>query len=104
MNLTQLQAEEVWRMLVETCGASQHEDDMACFVCYAQEDDPLEYRFQGNLGFGGKLYFHVAVAGSPLRVACYPEDETPDRKRMVDNANESLIAFSKIWGNTAAQN
>ena len=84
MRLSQLQAEAVWLILVETCGASQHEDDTECFVRYAQ-DNPQEFRFQGNLGFGGKLYF-----GTVLRVACYQEDETPERKRMVDHANKLL--------------
>lgn len=97
MKLTQFQAEAVWLVLVHICGAVPEE--MIDFVRYAKgavplsfSDNPLKYRFQGNLGFGGKLYFK-----SPLRVACYPEDETPERKRMVDHANEFLTVLTKSW-------
>ncbi len=90
MRLSQPRAEAVWLMLVNTCGA--HRDDGESFIRYAQEDDPLEFRFQGHLGFGGKLYFE-----SVPRVACYKEDETPERKRIVDDANEFLTALAKCW-------
>ena len=61
----------------------------AQFVRLAQETDYLEYRFRGDLGFGGKVYVE-----DPPRVACYPEDETPERNRKIENANGLL---RKLW-------
>ena len=90
MKLSHLQAEAVWLLLVNVCGAARDERD--AFIRYAKEN-PQEYRFQGNLGFGGKLYFEF-----PPRVACYPEDETAERNRTVDCANEFLIVLANLWG------
>jgi hypothetical protein len=47
-----------------------------------------EWRFGGTLGFGGKL--HVNSLGSGLRVSCYPEDETPERRDAIDRVNAEL--------------
>lgn len=92
MKITESQAKVIWLVCVHICGASRFLDDMDDFVRYAQEEEPLEFRFQGKLGFGGKLYFAL-----PPRVSCYPEDETPDRKEMVDHANQFLSTLAESW-------
>ena len=80
MNLTPDMAREVWTVLVVECGARW--EDRNDFVLYATSKDPLEYRFSGNLGFGGKCYF-----SGGLRVGYYPEDRTPERDQARDRAN-----------------
>lgn len=92
MKLTRFQAEAVWLVLVHVCGATPILDEMDNFVRYAKSNDPMEFRFQGELGFGGKLYFDT-----PPRVSCYREDETPERKRMIDSANKFLAVLAESW-------
>lgn len=41
----------IWDILITHCGASVLEDDRGCFIM----NTSFEYRFQGNLGFGGKF-------------------------------------------------
>jgi len=61
-------AGDIWDILVATCGAAA--DDKECFVGIVPEEHMrrLEYRFCGDLGFGGKVYID-----NPPRVSCYPE-------------------------------
>lgn len=81
--------ERIWEILKEHCGAGDFWKDN--FISVAQgwgvEFHDLEYRFQGALGFGGKIW--IERNGSS-RVTCYPEDETPERRRMIDAANAAL--------------
>jgi len=72
---------EVWRILVEECGAD--EDDLY-FVDGA--GNFREWRFQGALGFGGKIW-HM---NGDLYVNCYPEDRNAERDMMVERANARL--------------
>jgi hypothetical protein len=89
--LTTSQALQVYKVLVEECGAPDSVDSVNLFVQVSgrQENSPLEYRFQGALGFGGKLYT------PEMRVSCYREDETPERLAMIDRANARLAALPK---------
>lgn len=73
----------VWSILVGVCGASADERDD--FIHHALRTRRLEYRFRGNLGFGGKVYME-----NPPRVSCYREDETPARVAAIDAANMIL--------------
>jgi len=73
----------VYDVLIAECGAAV--GDRNAFVQEMQSDTPTrEWRFQGRLGFGGKYW--------PLekRVSCYREDETPERRAMMDRCNEVL--------------
>jgi len=92
MILTEDQANQVWEILVAACGASFEGDMREQFVYHAQRESmgPLEFRFQGELGFGGKVYLE-----KPPRVAYYPEDQTAERDEMVEAANEKLCL---LWG------
>lgn len=45
-----------------------------------------EYRFCGGLGFGGKLWRY----DGRFYITCYPEDETPDLRRIIDQTNQAL--------------
>lgn len=45
-----------------------------------------EFRFIGSLGFGGKFW----KARDRYYVTCYPEDETPGRQVLIQEANRLL--------------
>ncbi|MER7280520.1 hypothetical protein ABT369_39385 [Dactylosporangium sp. NPDC000244] len=81
--MTEDQANAVYNVLVEHAGA--REDDRDAFV-YHVTHGCEEYRFQGVLGFGGKLY----VEPRRWRVSCYREDETPARVEAIWVTNEAL--------------
>lgn len=59
------------------------------FQRYIGEPDTFgchEWRFQGELGFGGKLYLNRGV----LYVSCYPADETPILRAAMAHVNSEL--------------
>lgn len=92
--MTESEANAVYDVLVRECGADddpepQHWNSRASFVREFTKDRPtIEYRFHGALGFGGKFY-------PDMRVTCYPEDETPKRRAMVERANVALREMVK---------
>lgn len=45
-----------------------------------------EYRFGGMLGMGGKFW----RSNGKWYVNCYPENETPERKAIIEKANKAL--------------
>lgn len=82
--MTPSQADAIWTVLVECCGA--RESHRETFIRCMQG---VEYRVGGSLGFGGKLY----VDRQGCRVSCYREDETPERRAAIDAANVRLKAL-----------
>lgn len=87
--MTKAQAETVYDVLVAECQAMEasRTDFVSNFTAkIARTANTREYRFGGSLGFGGKFYF------TPKRwyVACYPEDETPERLAAITRANVRL--------------
>jgi hypothetical protein len=92
--VTEAEAHAVYDVLVRECGADDNADpprrgERSRFVrAFTSDRPPIEWRFQGALGFGGKLY--PGGYGEPHRVGCYREDETPERRAMVERANEAL--------------
>lgn len=87
--LTETQAAMVWGVLVAVCGARPSLWDQ--FVHYVTREDRYghEFRFEGNLGPGGKFY---RTNGS-WTVSCYLEDHTNQRSRTIDEANKYLDAI-----------
>lgn len=81
--MTDDQANAVYDVLVAHAGA--REDDRFQFVFHVTRGCE-EYRFQGALGFGGKLY----VEPRRWRVGCYREDITAARQAVVDVTNAAL--------------
>jgi len=79
--LTYNQAMAIFTVLVKEAGA--HESGREDFVFHAISGT-TEYRFQGALGFGGKF------RPETWRVDCYPEDNTPERERMIKATNAAL--------------
>lgn len=49
----------------------------------------IEFRFQGALGFGGKIWHN----DHRVYVSCYREDETPEILAVIDSTNARLAAI-----------
>lgn len=93
--MTKDEANAVYDILVRECGAAEGNDrswpGRDHFVReFTRDRHTDEYRFMGALGFGGKFY------PDRLRVSCYPEDETPERREMVERANAALRALLEV--------
>lgn len=78
----------VYDLLVAEAGATASLNARDSFIgAFCQVEYPTtEYRFQGNLGFGGKLY----RSGGRCWVSCYHENETPERKAVIERVNAEL--------------
>lgn len=84
-------AEHLYGILADTVGGPLMVNDFMHRVGEAlQSGEHLEYRFQGHLGFGGKLWLNK---GKAPYVTCYPEDETAGRKQLIALANEDLATM-----------
>lgn len=89
-DITETQARQVATILTEECGWKIFDQrDLDAFVYHVCERDCREYRFQGDLGFGGKFRNNGNNNNIP-HVDCYPEDETPSRRKMIERANGRL--------------
>jgi hypothetical protein len=75
-----------WTIAVEECGAS--EDDRELFLAQMQGFKRFEYRFVGALGFDVELWMSEGLRTA--YVTCYREEETPERRTMIDRANKRL--------------
>lgn len=87
--------EEVWDILVEYAGASEKINDKDSFV-YAsiQIEHPYhEYRFCGNLGFGGKFW----RTSGQFYISCYPEDETVSSLETISKVNKTLRELAEKY-------
>lgn len=81
--LTSEQWRAVYRVLVDEAGASDRECED--FMFFAGKGF-REYRFQGRLGFGGKVRWD----GRRVWVDCYPEDMTDERRAIIERVNRLL--------------
>lgn len=72
-------ANKTYDILVKHAGATESLRDV-----FLHRWPPDEYRFCGHLGLGGKFHYKT------FKVSCYPEDETPGRKELINITNEEL--------------
>jgi hypothetical protein len=84
------QAVAAYALLVEHVGARDDAMERHCFVHYFVEREGDEYRFQGNLGFGGKFRNNGNFNCTPY-VDCYPEDLTEAREAAIKAVNAKLV-------------
>jgi hypothetical protein len=92
--ITTDQAKAVRAILEEECGYRRADrfDDFVYHVATIGKDDwnvCREYRFMGELGFGGKFRNNGKRNNTPY-VDCYSENETPSRREMIERANKRL--------------
>lgn len=87
--MDQTTAQQVYDLLIEHCGA--HPDDKGQFVQAHVRSHVEEFRFMGDLGFGGKFWRDPDPQhGERWRVTCYREDETPERVKAIEDTNGAL--------------
>lgn len=81
------QAAEIFDELAELCGASASvRDSFMHTLVSGMVEPPVEFRFQGDLGFGGKF----RVTRDRVYVDCYPEDRNDERDRAIRAMNAWL--------------
>jgi hypothetical protein len=90
--MTAEQANAVYDILVEHCGAVEQERER--FTERQTYERCSEYRFQGALGFGGK--FRRNGWGDRWCVDAYEGDLTAERRTMIDRANAALNALNPV--------
>lgn len=86
----------IYDVVVQECGARESErPDFVQQSKFGTPDSCREWRFCGALGFGGKLRDRrFTYDGLPrFYVDCYREDETPERRKMIDAANARLAGW-----------
>lgn len=78
---------------------SARADDDSIWVQFRQffdrayaSDRTDEFRFIGDLGFGGKFWIDSRRG---MWVNCYPEHGTPERLAIIEKTNEALAI---VWG------
>lgn len=85
MTISEDVANEIYDVLVEECKAPERmREDFISFCSRSYRS--REYRFIGNLGFGGKFWHN----DGRFYVTCYSEDETEQRRKAIKAANERL--------------
>jgi hypothetical protein len=83
---------KAWKILVQHCGARPSgQDDFVFRICRSVSDRRMEYRFGGNLGFGGKFYVNLERDGFIFYASYCKEDETPERVKAIKKANEAFL-------------
>jgi hypothetical protein len=96
--MSEQQARAVLKILVEECGhrvfdPQRDGDSFVNSILAGDDANPWtvcrEYRFGGELGFGGKFRNNGNHDNTPY-VDCYSEDETPARLAMIERANKRL--------------
>ena len=93
--LTEANANAAFDVLIEHAGASPGQrEEFVANQTYAVVE---EFRFGGDLGSGGKFYREAELLpdrtlGEVWRVACYPEDRTPERQQTIETTKAALIA------------
>lgn len=90
MKLTIEIANKIYDILVKEAGAPECYRDN--FVYVESKENCHEYRFQGDLGFGGKFWND----DNKWYVACYAEDETPERLKIIETTNKELQDFIEL--------
>lgn len=74
---------EIYNILIKNCKADLNE--LENFVLYHVKNTMYpEWRFQGNLGFGGKYY------ANNNRVSCYSEDLNKYTLKIIEKTNLEL--------------
>lgn len=97
--ITEEAANEIYDALIEHAGCykpvkGRRDPYRGAFVRDATEGFWTEYRFQGSLGFGGKVWNRH----DRWDVNCYHEDETPARTAAIEATNEALaVIFQKHY-------
>jgi hypothetical protein len=80
--------------LLRLVGAPARDQDNFVHVFTTEARVPSEWRFQGEFGFGGKLW----LEHDRWRVSCYREDDTPERIEKIELLNLLLEVLRLNFG------
>ena len=96
VKLTPAVAEAIYDVVVEICGANPDPREKWSYVRYATGEEQMasEWRFQGYLGFGGKIKNNA----DRVYVCCYRENENEKRLDLIKQTNERLDTILKDAG------
>jgi hypothetical protein len=86
--------EAIYDILVEEAGANPNDREDFVLTYTRKEYPTTEYRFCGSLGFGGKFWRNQRFGLCPFYVSCYPEDNTRERKVIIEHTNKALAALA----------
>lgn len=87
--ITRDEANRVWDILETHAGA--HSMGRESFIASVEgKTNVNEYRFQGALGFGGKVYYRRYDNPPHWGVYCYSEERNPGRDEVLRKTNEAL--------------
>jgi hypothetical protein len=96
-NLNEKEANLIYDVLVEHCGALESSRDS--FLYNHNDNEQIkshgssEFRFMGKLGMGGKF----RINRERFFVDYYLEDETPEMKAIAKNTNERLTQLTSSF-------
>jgi hypothetical protein len=82
---------DCYDLLVSTGNTNADIWDKQAFISYFTRENGREWRFCGHLGFGGKF----RRDGINHYVSCYSEDETPERRAMIDDLNRRITRLMR---------
>jgi len=86
----------LYKVLMDRCGATAYwKDDFVRWFTTAEPSWNREFRFQGDLGFGGKFWRNHGH----FYVSCYAEDETQPIRAVMNAVNDelALYPYPKEW-------
>jgi hypothetical protein len=86
-------AEAIYDVLMEHAGAPENWRSM--FINHQSNRHESEWRFQGDLGFGGKFKRAWHPGGERWFVDYYSEDRTPERDEIMRVTNEALAELQQ---------
>ena len=89
--MTEQETNEIYSILVEQAGAVNDTLSRGEFCHFMNNSRASEFRFQGNLGFGGKFWKPQGIKG--YRVDCYQEDMT-EKETVIEKTNKALSKLS----------
>jgi len=80
---------KVYDTLIEVGGAPLAEKES--FVDAHVKGQCCEWRFRGKFGFGGKYW------QERNKINCYPEAETPERLKLIQEINKKLAVIKNSY-------
>jgi hypothetical protein len=90
MVISEKASNKIYDILVEIGANERYRKD---FVrVHSTDENQLEWRFQGKLGFGGKFWNDWNdIENRPLwRVTCYSEDKNPETLQIIEETDKKL--------------
>ncbi|MEE8368274.1 MAG: hypothetical protein V3S30_08145 [Thermoanaerobaculia bacterium] len=99
LTLTEEIANQIYDILVADCRAAESMRDSWIYHQTKADDFTHEWRFSGNLGFGGKFW----RGWDAWYVDAYSEDYTQEREKIIAATNKKLTALREEFRVSSGQ-